>query len=53
MKIKPGKWEFHTKETEYIGFVIGRKGIYVDPIKTSAICEWAKLTKVKEVQRFI
>jgi len=52
MKIQPGKCEFHAAETEYIGFVIGREGIKVDPIKTSAIWEWAKPTKVKEIQRF-
>jgi len=37
MKIKPGKCEFHTTETEYLGFIIGRQGIKVDPIKTAAI----------------
>jgi len=37
MKIKPGKCEFHPAETEYLGFIIGREGIKVDPIKTSAI----------------
>jgi len=52
MKIKPGKCEFHAAETEYLGFIIGREGIKVDPIKTSAIWEWAKPTKVQEIQRF-
>jgi len=32
MKIKPGKCEFHAAETEYLGFIIGREGIKVDPI---------------------
>jgi len=53
MKIKPGKCEFHTTETEYLGFIIGREGIKVDPIKTAAIWEWIKPTKVKEIQRFM
>ena len=53
MKIKPGKCEFHATETEYLGFIIGREGIKVDPLKTAAIWEWAKPTKVKEVQRFM
>ena len=53
MKIKPGKCEFHATETEYLGFIIGREGIKVDPIKTSTIWEWAKPTKVKEIQRFM
>jgi len=52
MKIKPGKCEFHAAETEYLGFIIGREEIKVDPIKTTAIWEWAKPTKVKEIQRF-
>jgi len=37
MKIKPGKWEFYVKETEYLGFIIGREGIKVDPINTATI----------------
>jgi len=37
MKIKPGKCEFHGVETEYLGFIIGREAIKVDPIKTAAI----------------
>jgi len=53
MKIKPGKCEFHPTEKEYLGFIIGREGIKVDPIKTAAIWEWAKHTKVKKIQRFI
>jgi len=53
MKIKPGKCIFHATETEYVGFFIGREGIKLDPIKTCAIWEWAKPTKVKEVLRFM
>jgi len=53
MKIKSGKCEFHTTETEYLVFIIGREGIKVDPIKTAAIWEWIKPTKVKEIQRFM
>ena len=53
IRIKPGKCEFHATETEYLGFIIGRDGIKVDPIKTAAIWEWAKPTKVKEVQKLM
>jgi len=35
MKIKTGKCEFHVTETEYLGFIIAREGIKVDPVKTS------------------
>jgi len=49
IRIKLGKCEFHATETEYLGFIIGRDGIKVDPIKTAAIWEWAKSKKVKEV----
>jgi len=52
MKIKAGKCEFHAAETEYLGFLIETEGIKVDPIKTATIWEWAKPTKVKEIQRF-
>jgi len=52
MKITPGKCEFHAAETQYLVFIIAREEIKVDPIKTLAIWEWAKPTKVKEIQRF-
>jgi len=52
MKIKPQKCEFHTQETEYYGYIINKDGIQTDSIKTAAIWEWSKPTKVKEVQKF-
>ena len=52
MKIKPKKYEFHQTETEYLGFIISQKGTKTDPVKTAAVWDWAKPTKVREVQKF-
>ena len=37
MKVKPSKCEFHKEETEYLGFIISREGIKMDPVKTHAL----------------
>ena len=39
IKLKPTKCEFHKKETEYLGIIIGPEGTKVDPVKTEAIKE--------------
>ena len=53
MTIKPTKCEFHTQETEYLGFFINPEGVKVDPIKTSAIWEWKPPTSIKGIQEFM
>ena len=53
MNIKPSKYEFHTMKTEYLGFIINQEGIKVDPVKTAAIWDWTKPTKITEVQKFL
>ena len=32
-----GKCEFHTKETEFLGFIISNKGVRMDPKKVKAV----------------
>ena len=53
MKINASKYEFHRKETEYLGFIIGEDGIKVDPVKTQAICDWTIPKNKKEIQCFL
>ena len=51
MKIK--KAEFHKKEVEFLGYVIGRKDIKIDKKKIQAVLDWPTPTTVKEVQAFL
>jgi len=53
MQIKPGKCEFHTTETEYLGFIINQEGIKVEGIKIPAIWDWIKPTKLKEIKKVL
>jgi len=53
MKLKPSKCEFHERETEYLGFIIGQEGVKTDPVKTQAIWDWTTPKKIKEIQCFL
>jgi transposase InsO family protein len=52
-KTAPEKCEFHKKEIEFLGFVIGIDGIKVDPKKTKSIIEWPIPKNVKDIQSFL
>lgn len=47
------KCEFHVTETKYLGFIIGKDGITVDPVKIDAIRRWEEPSNVTEVQSFL
>ena len=44
--IKPEKCKFSTTKTTFLGFVISRNGIEMDPEKVSSIMEWEKPTTI-------
>ncbi|SMY27937.1 unnamed protein product [Zymoseptoria tritici ST99CH_1A5] len=47
------KSEFHVHETKYLGLIIGREGIRMDPEKVAAVLAWETPTTVKDVQSFL
>jgi len=53
LQCKPEKCEFHTTRTTFLGYVVSRDGLAMDPSKVSAILEWEPPTCVKEVQSFL
>ncbi|CAD0043000.1 unnamed protein product [Aureobasidium pullulans] len=53
LKANPKKCEFHVKETEFLGFIIGVDGIRIDPAKITSIKEWPTPKNLKEVQSFL
>ena len=53
MYLKLERCMFSAKEVEYLGMIVGKGGIQMDPVKLKAICEWSPLANVKAVQSFL
>jgi hypothetical protein len=52
--LKLGKCEFEWPTIEFLGWLITKEGITVDPTKAIGIAEWPqRLRNVKEVQRML
>lgn len=51
--LKPEKCEFHTTSTTFLGFIISRDGISMDPKKVVAVKEWEEPQNVKDLQCFL
>jgi len=53
LTLKVSKCEFHTMETEYLGYVISPEGLRMDEEKIRTIRDWKEPTNVKGVQSFL
>ena len=53
MKLKPSKCELFKKQINYLGHVVGHKGVTTDPKKIEAVTEWPRPTTVTEVRSFL
>ena len=51
--LQPGKCEFHTQETEFLGFIISTEGVKMNPKKIQTVQEWPKPKTVKDIQSFL
>ncbi len=51
--LKAEKCEFKVLETEYLGVIISKGSICMDPIKVKGILDWPTPTKKKELQSFL
>ena len=47
------KCEFFVHETKYLGMIIGKHGVRMDPSKVSAIQDWKTPSCIKDVQAFL
>lgn len=47
------KCEFHVQETKYLGLIIGKDGIRMDPEKVRAIQEWQTPQKPNDILAFL
>ena len=53
MYAKFSKCEFWLKEVGFLGHVISREGIVVDPSKVEPVTEWKAPTSVGEIRSFL
>ena len=53
LRLKPEKCEWSKEEVKFLGFMIGKNSIRIDPAKLAAVKEWNQPTNVKEVQSFL
>ena len=51
--IKPEKYKWKVKKVEFLGVVIGKKGIKMEEEKIKVIVDWPVPKSVKEVQKFL
>ena len=51
--LKLEKCTFAASEVEYLGMVVGKDGIQMDPTKLKAIREWTPPVSVKDVHSFL
>ena len=47
------KCEFHVTKTKFLGFIVGREGVTVDPEKVEVVKEWAVPSNLRGVQSFL
>src|SRR5258708_7767066 len=47
------KCKFECQEADYLGLVISKDHVVMDPIKVQGVMDWPQLMKVKDVQSFI
>ena len=53
LTLKASKCEFHTMETEYMGYIIAPQGLGIDEEKIQTFKDWKEPTNLKGVQRFL
>ena len=51
--LKPEKCFFNLSELDYLGFVVSKEGLKMDPYKVKAIQEWPALKTKRDVRKFI
>ena len=50
---KPKKCEFHSDSVEYLRYFLSPDGLTMSQDKVTAICNWPKPRKVKDIQSFL
>ena len=53
LKLSPKKCSLFRKEVKYVGHVVKKQGVTMDPEKVQAVQEWPRPTNATEVKRFL
>lgn len=53
MKIRPDKCELFRDNVKFLGHMVSKDGIFMDPAKVKAIINWAAPTNLKELETFL
>src|ERR1700692_228723 len=51
--LKPEKCHFHKEEVEYLGVIVGKGQVKMDPVKVQGITDWPTPTNVSELRSFL
>src|SRR5258707_15036606 len=51
--LQPEKCKFECQEVDYLGLVISKDHVAMDPVKVQGVTDWPQPAKVKDVQSFI
>ena len=51
--VKPKKCRFRVTEVDFLGMIVSRDGIKMDPEKVNAILKWPEPMNVKQVRAFL
>ena len=51
--VKPEKYKWKVREVEFLGVVIGPKGVEIQKEKVEEVLNWLAPRNIKEVQKFL
>src|SRR5258706_10438071 len=51
--LQPEKCKFKCREVDYLGLVISKDHVAMDPVKVQGVTDWPQPVKVKDIQSFI
>ena len=51
--LKPEKCQFHKKEVDYLGVIVGKGQVKMDPVKVDSITTWPRPRTVTELRSFL
>ena len=51
--LRPEKCSFNKTEVEYLGLIISKGELHMDPVKLAAVKQWPQPKTVKDIQKFL
>jgi hypothetical protein len=51
--LKPEKCSFHKQEVDYLGVIVEKGKVKMDPVKVKGLTNWPAPTKLKELRSFL